>query len=330
MALPAYQYDKIKKIYDLRRAAHVNEQQKRREEIYRRIPLFKQADGDAISLSMEYSKKLFILSKDSKEYKELNNEYHEKMLDITMDKKKLLVEAGYPYDYLELKYDCPVCRDTGYDEDSHKCNCFLQLEVEYLYDLSHIRTFINENNFSNLSYDYYQGEDLKLFSHAVETSKNFINNFNSDYRNLLFYGTVGTGKSFLSGCIAKELIDRGSSVIYFSAIQLFQLISTYTYDKDKGLLADFHKQILNCDLLIIDDLGTEMCNEFICTHLFDIINERMLRNGSTIISTNLTLERLRDKYSDRVFSRIYDHFEMLKLSGKDIRLQKRLALNGRM
>ena len=323
MALPAYQYDKIKKVYDERRTRHLDEQQKRKEEILKRIPEFKQADGDAITLSMNYAKRLFSLDKEDSEYKAINNEYHEKMLDIKLLKRKLLIDAGYPSDYLELRYDCPACRDTGYDEDNEKCSCFKQMEVEYLYDLSHIREFISENNFSTLSREYYTGDDLILFDKAVTTSKNFINNFNSDYLNLLFYGTVGTGKSFLSGCIAKELIDKGSCVIYFSAIQLFQLISTYTYDRDKGLLNDFHKTILSCDLLIIDDLGTEMVNDFICSHLFDILNERILRRKSTIISTNLSLELLREKYSGRVFSRIYQNFELLKLSGTDVRLQKR-------
>ncbi len=325
MSLSAYQYDQIKKKYDERRLFHTNILQSRKKEIMDKLPEYRKADEKAITISMEYGRKLFSSDKDSEEYKTINYKYHEEMMDIRLLKKKILTEAGYPYDYLELEYDCALCRDTGYDEDNNKCSCFRQMEIEYLYDLSHIRDYISFNNFSTLSYEYYKEDDLKSFEYAVTTSKNFINNFNSDYRNLIFYGTVGTGKSFLSGCIAKELIDKGSEVVYFGAIQLFQLISTYTYDKDKSLLSELYKTLFSCDLLIIDDLGSEMSNEFTNTHLFDILNERIIRQKSIIISTNLALEKIRDKYSDRIFSRIYLNFELIKLSGKDIRLQKRLS-----
>lgn len=196
-----------------------------------------------------------------------------------------------------------------------------------LYDSCTIRELLKANNFTTLSRRFYTGEDLVKFDKAVETCKNFINNFNSDYRNLLFCGTVGTGKTFLSECVAKDLMDKGHSIIYYSASELFRIISAYTYAKDKEPLDSLMNVLYSCDLLIIDDLGTEFVNEFIRNQLFNIMNERRIRQKSIIISTNLTLESIRENYTDRVLSRIYETFEIIKLSTfKDIRLQKKLEL----
>lgn len=151
----------------------------------------------------------------------------------------------------------------------------------------------------------------------------FVQNFKQDYHNLFFYGTVGTGKSFLSGCIASELLQTGHSVIYFSASGLFDTLARYAFDsRAKEALSGFYEDLYNCDLLIIDDLGTEMTNTFVASQLFSCLNERHLRKNATIISTNLSLEELRDRYSDRVFSRITSHYDLCKLTGPDIRMCK--------
>lgn len=328
MALSNTQYDTIKKVYEDRRLKHVREQEERKREVSAKIPGFQELQANVIETSMQYARvTLGHKNNSDKEDSDLKD-FHAKMLDLRLQKAKMLTAAGYPADYLELTYDCIKCRDTGYI-DSEKCSCFRQMEVQFLYDSSQIRELLAVNNFSNLSKDYYSGESLEQFEHALTTCKNFINNFNSDYHNLFFYGTVGTGKSFLSGCVAKELLDRGCSIIYFSAIQMFQTISAYHYDKDKEMLNKLNDSLYNCDLLIIDDLGTEMINEFVRSQLFLVLNERILRRKSIIISTNLTLEELRGKYSDRVFSRICESFEMCRFTGKDIRLQKKLELMNR-
>ena len=152
----------------------------------------------------------------------------------------------------------------------------------------------------------------------------FINNFNSDYRNLLIYGTVGTGKSFLTGCIVKELMEHSCKVVYYSAIQLFQTISSYLFDKDKALITELNQTLYESDLLVIDDLGSEMTNDFVRSQLFGILNERIIRQKSTIITTNFSYENLREKYQERIFSRIIKEFEPVKLSGRDIRMITRL------
>ena len=247
--------------------------------------------------------------------------------DIKEQKYLALVRAGFPSDYLEPVYDCPQCKDTGYI-GSEKCHCFRQTMVNLLYEQSNLKNLLQTDNFDNLSYNYYQGDDLLRFKNAVETCKNFVKNFNSDYHNLFFYGTVGTGKSFLSGCVAKALIEKGNLVIYFSALSLFERLSKNSFDfkakEEFNLLLD---DIYNCDLLIIDDLGTELTNAFVSSQLFGLLNERHLRKKATVISTNLSLEELRDRYSDRIFSRITSHFEVCKLTGPDIRMYKKRMMN---
>ena len=159
-------------------------------------------------------------------------------------------------------------------------------------------------------------------------SSNFINNFNSDYHNLFFYGTVGTGKSFLSGCVAKELIENGHSVIYFSAAGLFDTLSKFKFDyKNADELHKEYEDLFQCDLLIIDDLGTEYTNNLVNSELFSLINDRHLRQKATIISTNLSLEDFRNRYSDRIFSRITSNYEICKITGPDIRMFKKRQQN---
>ena len=256
---------------------------------------------------------------------------HRQLTEIATRQKQLLIQNGFPADYLDPDYDCPDCRDTGYilteDGMRRKCHCFRQQEISILYAQSNIQEQIARENFSSLSYDYYQGEDLRRFETAVQICKKFVQSFKKDYRNLFFYGTVGTGKSFLSGCIAQELLQQGHSVIYFSAPGLFDTLARYSFDaKSKEALHDLYEDFYNCDLLIIDDLGTEITNSFVTSQLFSCLNERYLRGRATLISTNLSLEELRDRYSDRIFSRITSSFTLCKLTGSDIRiLKKRMA-----
>ena len=183
---------------------------------------------------------------------------------------------------------------------------------------------LKEENFDTLSYDFHQGEDLAIFKKNVNTCKNFVNTFPADYSNLFFYGTVGTGKSFLSGCIARELIEKGCSVIYFSAAGLFETLSRSMFDyKNKDELHSLHEDLYGCDLLIIDDLGTECINNVTASQFFSLLNERHLSKKATIISTNLFLEDIQNRYSERIFSRIIDNYTICKFTGSDIRRLKK-------
>lgn len=325
MALNNSQYESIIKGYERARDESRFLLDSRKQQVWREIPEYRQLSESIGSVSVSYGRRM--LEGDEGALSELPV----KLAEIASRQKQLLTEHGFPADYLEPVYSCPDCQDTGFLQSGlfrEKCHCFRQQELSILYAQSNIQETIGRENFSTLSYAYYQGEDLRRFEAAVDISKNFIENFKDIYHNLFFYGTVGTGKSFLSGCIARELLQRGISVIYFSASGLFDTLARYAFDiKSKEALHDLCEDLYSCGLLIIDDLGTEITNSFVTSQLFTCLNERHLRGRSVLISTNLSLEELRDRYSDRIFSRITSHFTLCKLTGPDVRLLKKRLSN---
>ena len=247
---------------------------------------------------------------------------------IVARKKALLLENGFPSDYLDEIFTCPDCRDTGYI-GTRKCHCFRRREIAILYGQSHLSELARTENFRMLRDDLFTGEDRKRFLNAAGIARQFAQNFGAKYENLYFYGSVGTGKTFLSVCAANEILQRGFAVIYFSAADLFDQLAAVSFDYSKRAeLAALTDDLCGCDLLVIDDLGTELGGTFVAAKLFSLLNERILRRRPTIISTNLTIEDVRTRYSDRVFSRIVSSFTICKLSGPDLRLaMKRVRRN---
>ncbi|HCW23441.1 MAG TPA: DNA replication protein DnaC [Lachnospiraceae bacterium] len=325
MGLSKEQYDRIMMRYSQTRDQHMHELAERKKEIYARIPEYRELEDCVPRLGMESLKAS--LAEGAKDQEGSNRALRMELNQIAKRKKQLLVTCGYPADYLEMQYTCPDCRDTGYI-DGKKCHCLVQKEIDVLYDQSHLKRLFPKNNFSLLRYDYYKGEDLQNFQRAVSAAKAFLANFgkNSDYENLYFYGTVGTGKSFLSVCIAREVLEMNHSVLYFSSEELFSSISTLAFNYQQRETYDaFRRDLYGCDLLIIDDLGTESTNSFVSSQFFTLINERHNNGKSTIISTNLSLRDLQDRYSDRVLSRITTNYVVLKFSGQDIRFQQRFS-----
>ena len=321
VAINNAQYDEIYRHYEERQLKNHYILARRYEEVYEKAPLYKDLEDTLSSVSVAQGKK-FLDGDD-----EAINELKSIIRDIKEQKYLVLIKAGFPENYLEPVYDCSLCKDTGY-VNGEKCKCFRQSIVNLLYEQSNIKTLVQSENFDNLSFSYYQGDDLLRFKNAVETCHNFVQNFNSDYHNIFLYGTVGTGKSFLSGCVAKELIEKGNVVIYFSAVTLFETLAKNSFDfRAKEEFNHLLEDLYNCDFLIIDDLGTELTNSFVSTQLFSCINERHIRKHATLISTNLSLEELRDRYSDRVFSRITSNYEVCKITGPDIRMYKKRMLN---
>ena len=174
--------------------------------------------------------------------------------------------------------------------------------------------------------DRYEGEDREIMRRCVMDARMFIENFDSSFQNLLLLGAVGTGKTFLSNCIAKELMDTCHSVVYLTAFQLFELLSRAAFgsEKQNRSYQQTYPYIFDCDLLIIDDLGTELPNSFTVSQFFLCINERILRKKSTLISSNLDMEALRNIYSERALSRIISCYTIRQLPGSDIRIKKKL------
>lgn len=319
MGLTNAQYDILIRNYEKTRDHNRHLLQERKDFIYTHVAGYRELEDSIGSLSVDYGKKY--LNGEEQALEEL------KLLlkELSAKKEELLTLAGIPADYLETIYQCPDCKDTGYI-DNQKCHCFRHAMITLLYEQSGIQEMLRTDNFSVLSYEYHQGDDLLRFQNTVKACQSFIKNFQKDYQNLFFYGTVGTGKSFLSGCIAQALIESGYSVIYFSASGLFELLSRHAFDaKNKENLQKLYGDLHGCDLLMIDDLGTELTNHFVASELFSCLNERHMAKKSTVISTNLSLEDLQNRYSDRIFSRISSHYQLYKLTGPDIRMARKRA-----
>ena len=324
MPLSNSQYDEIFRKYDEKQLASQHQLERRTKDVYARIPALKEIDDAIATCSVEQARRLL----DGDEVALVT--LREKLSDYRRQKEQLLQEHGLTSDYLKPVYHCPDCKDTGY-VNGRRCHCFEQAAINLVYTQSNLKEILERENFSTFSFDYYSADDINPVTgrSSLETAKgavakchDFIDHFDSTFFNLYLYGDTGIGKTFLSNCIAKELLDRGHSVIYFTAFQLFDRLSKGVFTRDEEALLS-HRNIFDCDLLIIDDLGTELSNSFTTSQLFLCINERILRQKSTIISTNLGMNQLADIYSERVLSRISSNYTLLKLFGADIRILKR-------
>ena len=321
MSLTREQYDEIMRGYMKKQSRRHQLSLARRDEVYARIPEYRKLSEQVSEIAVGYLHSRLGDKRNDNSAAPIF--VRSELSGIAEKKRQLLISHGFPEDYLTVSPECPLCGDTGFI-DGQKCRCFKQKEIEILYSSSHLKELVREHNFDILTENYYHGEDLKRFRIASAACRRMAAEFDSVYRNLYLYGTVGTGKSFLSVCIAKELLETGHPVLYFSAAALFDKLSMYSFDaRTKEELRSFTADLYECDLLIIDDLGTELTNQFISAQLFTCLNERHLNRKSTVISTNLSLAEMQARYSDRVFSRITNDYELYKLTGSDIRVLKR-------
>ena len=325
MSLTNSQYNEIMRSYEQTQYANRDQLLARYEEVYEKIPELRELDQSVSAISVAKARTLLF-----SEENDLNS-YRDKLRELTKKRITLLHAHGYPADYLEPVYSCPDCQDTGYI-DNQKCHCFKKAIINLLYSQANLPEILAKENFDTFSLNYYSENFIdkltrqsasEIIQNALKTCHQFIDNFSVDFQNILFYGHTGVGKTFLSNCIAKELIDHSYSVMYFTAADLFEMCAQNTFYHNSDY-ENINQHIADCDLLIIDDLGTELVNSFTNSQLFIILNERILQRKSTIISTNLSLDDIKSLYSERTFSRISSHYTMIRLVGDDIRIQKKL------
>lgn len=317
MPLTNKQHDAIMRGYDRRQYRSYRQLCARQDEIYEKIPRIREIEESISSCSLRQAEKVF--DADPNALAELK----EQLAACRQEKEFLLKKHGYPANYLEMQYTCPDCQDTGYI-GRKKCHCFKREEIRLLYSSSRLEEILCDENFKTLSYDVYDEEQKASMPAIIRLCQDYIRGFDRDCKSLLFYGPVGTGKTFLSNCIAKELLDSGHSVIYFTAFQFFEHFSASNIPEGQDF-SQRHEALLESDLLILDDIGTEMANTFTVSKLFQVLNERALGRKSTIISTNLSPRDFRDIYSERVFSRITSSYTLVKFTGSDIRIRKKIA-----
>jgi len=323
MGLSTEKYNEIMRGYERKRIDAHNDLTERTEKLYAKYPKIKEISDDIGSYSLKSAKALILEDKGSLDSikAELN-----RLISV---KESMLEEAGFDKDYLSMKYTCKDCKDTGFI-DGEKCHCLKLKIIDALYNQSNIKEQLQKENFDSFDISKYSDTFIdkntetsarKNMLEIYKISKDFVDGFDVTFKNLFIYGETGVGKTFLTNCIAKELIDSSHSVIYMSSIKLFELLAKNTFNKNDETEATFQtNDLLDCDLLIIDDLGTEMINSFTTSAFFNLINERFLRQKSVIISSNLSIGQLREMYSERVFSRIASNYTLLKIFGNDLRL----------
>ena len=324
MALTNSQYDQIMRAYEVKQRNARLRLEKKKTQIYALVPGLKELESQIASFSVKQARLLLDGDKNAL------NTLKDQLAKARNKRTSLLEKAGFSPDDLTPVYECPDCQDTGYI-GNQRCHCFKQAAINLIYTQSNIKSILENENFNTLTLDYYSDtpidpstgrsplDNAKL---AVAACHSFIERFDCSFENLFFYGCTGVGKTFLSNCVAKALMDSGHSVLYFTSFQLFNILEESKFHQD----ADARQQeedLFTCDLLIIDDLGAELTNSFSVSQLFLCLNERLLHKKSTIISSNLDLDKLFDTYSERNFSRIISNYTLLKLTGADIRLQKR-------
>lgn len=242
---------------------------------------------------------------------------------LIAEREKLLVANGYPADYTDVHYDCDKCGDTGFIETT-MCECMKKALVKAGFESSGLGTLIGKQTFDNFEYGYYSEAAQPMMHSVVKELRRFSENFSSDtYENFIMLGTTGLGKTHLSTAVAEKVIERGYSVVYVSAVSMIRDFSNSIKRSNDGETVDV-SSYYDCDLLIIDDLGTEVPNRLTQSYFYEVINERINKHKCTIINTNLNPGELRDTYTDRVTSRILGEYTPLAFSGVDIRRQKSL------
>ncbi|MBY0757056.1 ATP-binding protein [Clostridium sardiniense] len=297
----------------------------RRAEIKSLYPEILDLDNDIHKLSLKLT--MTILKKDTSEAD--IRKIKDDITDLRAKKCEQLVSHGYDPEYLNMHYRCKKCQDTGYI-GIEKCNCYKDKLVKLYYKDSELQDLLRDNNFSNFNIELFSSSKENGEKYSPRTNmknnldfvmKDFIPNFKHGSDNLLFYGTPGSGKTFLSYCIAKELLDRGFLVVYKTSNELIRCLMDIKFNNNYYL----EKLLLDCDLLIIDDLGSEQLNDFVATELFNLINRKLLKKKRMIISTNLTLSGIAKHYSERISSRLLGNFRLYKFYSDDIRIKLNLA-----
>lgn len=311
-------FHKVKEMIDARRHQAIAESDARRADVQLRIPEIAEIDDELFKTGPQIFRAL-VTKADVTPLRE-RNQY------LNKRRREVLRANGYPEDYTDVHYNCPTCRDSGFLENTKACACFRKLLYLENIKSSGMGKLIEEQSFENFDLSAYahNPEIYAKMENMFARAKDFAYNYGKKHRgnNLLFIGKTGTGKTHVSTSIAKVLIEGGYYVLYDSAQNI---VSAFENDKFKSGYGGSYEPVadkyLECDLLIIDDLGTEFVNQFTVSCLYNLLTTRRNKGLSTLISTNLSPSDLAGKYDDRIYSRIVgSDYTVYFFEGKDYRL----------
>lgn len=323
--------------YELKRNKAIQDAEKRKRDLLEVNPRLAEIEHELSSNSIKASKAILMSNK--KEQASILSELKKKNNTLIKEKNAFIKNLSKENDYLNPHFECKLCKDTGYiqkEGSSTLCSCLKQR----IFDIAY-----NKSNMGNLERENFSNFNIRIFSDKPDVEKyksdlspreymkrikenvySFINNFDDpEEKNIILTGTTGVGKTFLINCIANEILKSGKTVLYQTAPVMFEEINNAKFERENAKF-DLYKNILDVDLLIIDDLGTEKITDTKITELFTIINARLLNQNhkitKTIISTNLNITDLFNTYTTRIGSRLTGHYKIYRLFGEDLRFKK--------
>lgn len=323
----------ILKEYEQKRIIAQKNLELRKNSLFSKNPRLEEIEDNLNKLYLEKSKNILLNKSTSNLDKNIDN--------LLEEKNNLLKELKIDKNFFFPKYECVFCKDIGYitsnDGTSSMCNCLKQKIIDMNFNNSNIGN-LNKENFDNFNINLFSEEiNFEKYSSKISPRENikniknialnFIKNFNDEEeKNLLFTGNTGLGKTYLSNCIAKEILNNKKTVLYQTASNMMDNIISYKFgNKD---LKDFYENLLNVDLLIIDDLGTESINNIKLCELFNVLNSRILNNNKitkTLISSNLSIQSIFNTYDERIISRLLGYYNICRFFGDDLRFKNKIS-----
>ncbi len=300
------------RLQEMRQKAHLTAEG-RKQGIYMANPELAVIDGDLASMSAEIC--LAAIGGDEQRIATLK----EKNLALQAKRASLLRDLGLPADYTAIRYGCTTCQDTGYT-DRGMCACMRRMLIQEGYRSSGLGKLLETQSFDNFSLHFYQ-ENAKNMQTNLEAARAFAEEFERTHQNLFLFGGTGLGKTHLSTAIARRAIDRGYDVVYETAQNIISDFQYDRFEREHGAESK-SERYFSCDLLIIDDLGTEISNQFTLSTFYNLINSRVNAGKSMLINSNLGHHNLLERYDERITSRLLGEFRILRFMGTDIRRQK--------
>ncbi len=309
-------YEKAKVIMTQRRTTALSQNEQRIQEINNKIPEIKEIN-DALYATGKDLIRMVIEAKGKDISKQIESIKASNLGAQDMS-KHILIAHGYPADYLDVHFTCPKCCDTGSD-GTKMCSCMKQLCGKLMADELNENAQLTLSSFDTFQLSYYSGNDYFMMEKILNYTKQYAATFDKNSDSILMYGNTGLGKTHLSLAIANEVLKKGYSVLYDSIINILRKIESEHFSYDH--LSDMLDLVMDTDLLILDDLGTEYETKFYSSTIYNIINTRLNRNKPTIISTNMSFPQLSKRYDERVTSRLSSMYTCLEFKGNDVRLQ---------
>ncbi len=341
--MPANDLERLLTEYEEKRRKAETNLNQRKQKLYEKYPRLEEIEEKINKISINKAKSILVDGFS----KSINDQYDKAVITLKKEKANIMKKANIDDSFFKPKYECEKCCDRGYifyqDKKSEMCSCLKQRLIDISY---------NKSNLSNIKIENFENFDITKFSDKVdvekyninispreniqmikEASEIFIQNFkNPSTKNLLFTGKTGLGKTYMTNCIANEVLNMGYTVLYQTAPVLLETIIDDKFNKYKSERTNnFYEQVLGVNLLIIDDLGVECLNSMKLSELYTIINSRSLNLNNTvtktIISTNLSIEEIFNLYEERIGSRIAGFYDIYYFFGEDLRLIKETVLN---